>query len=480
MKNICVVTATRSEYGLLRWIIDILSKDKDVNLQIVATGSHLSKEFGMTYHFIEHDGYTIDAKIDMELHTEDLYSIPRSMGICAEKISYAFRSLKPDMIVILGDRYELLPIVNTALLFNIPIAHISGGDITEGAIDNEVRNAVTMMSSLHFPGTEESAVRLRRMLGMDENIYVVGEPGLDSFLRHQLMTRSELAEQLNLNASKQWMLVTLHSETKESLDYNLQMTENLYNVMIGQKNVQFVVTKANADFGGSQINKYWDAKQDDDVRVVASLGQLRYLSFMSQVECVLGNSSSGIVEAPFLGIPVVNIGNRQKGRHICKNVICCGISQQEIEKAISYIVDYRLIDKFWGDGHASEQIVQHIKDYLPQEYQQADVKVYEVNKRNGIIQDGLVVRQKGVAVSPMLYLDAYDYSYPETALKKTARDYVDIVANGQNLIEMLVEKMKGEENILNRVTLRAINRERNTVFLADKPYMKLRILHSIR
>ena len=180
MKNICVVTATRSEYGLLRWIIDILSKDKDVNLQIVATGSHLSKEFGMTYHFIEHDGYTIDAKIDMELHTEDLYSIPRSMGICAEKISYAFRSLKPDMIVILGDRYELLPIVNTALLFNIPIAHISGGDITEGAIDNEVRNAVTMMSSLHFPGTEESAVRLRRMLGMDENIYVVGEPGLDS------------------------------------------------------------------------------------------------------------------------------------------------------------------------------------------------------------------------------------------------------------------------------------------------------------
>ena len=336
MKNICVVTATRSEYGLLRWIIDILSKDKDVNLQIVATGSHLSKEFGMTYHFIEHDGYTIDAKIDMELHTED----------------------------ILGDRYELLPIVNTALLFNIPIAHISGGDITEGAIDNEVRNAVTMMSSLHFPGTEESAVRLRRMLGMDENIYVVGEPGLDSFLRHQLMTRSELAEQLNLNASKQWMLVTLHSETKESLDYNLQMTENLYNVMIGQKNVQFVVTKANADFGGSQINKYWDAKQDDDVRVVASLGQLRYLSFMSQVECVLGNSSSGIVEAPFLGIPVVNIGNRQKGRHICKNVICCGISQQEIEKAISYIVDYRLIDKFWGDGHASEQIVQHIKDYL--------------------------------------------------------------------------------------------------------------------
>lgn len=364
MKNICVVTATRSEYGLLRWIIDILSKDKDVNLQIVATGSHLSEEFGMTYRFIEHDGYTIDAKIDMELHTEDLYSIPRSMGICAEKISYAFRSLKPDMIVILGDRYELLPIVNTALLFNIPIAHISGGDITEGAIDNEVRNAVSMMSALHFPGTEESAARLRRMLGTDKNIFVVGEPGLDSFLRYHLMTRQELAEQLNLNPVKNWMLVTLHSETKESLDYNLQMTENLYNAMKSLKNVQFVVTKANADFGGSQINKYWDARQSGNVRVIASLGQLRYLSFMQQVECVLGNSSSGIVEAPFLGIPVVNIGNRQKGRHMCENVICCGIAQHEIEKAMNHIADYHHIDKFWGDGHASEQIVQHIKNFF--------------------------------------------------------------------------------------------------------------------
>ena len=364
MKNICVITATRSEYGLLRWIIDLLSKDEDINLQIVATGSHLSEEFGMTYHFIEDDGYHIDEMIDMELHTEDLYTIPSSMGICAEKISYAFNRLNPDMVVILGDRYELLPIVSTALLFNIPIAHISGGDITEGAIDNEVRNAVTMMSTLHFPGTEEAAERIRRMLGTNNNIFTVGEPGLDSFLHYQLMNRSELAQQLNLDENKKWMLVTLHSETKESLDYNIQMSKNLYHAMLQQKNVQFVVTKANADFGGSHINVYYASQRNDNLRVVASLGQKRYLSFMHQAACVLGNSSSGIIEAPFLGIPVVNVGDRQKGRYMCRNVICCGIQQKNICDAISQIDNYRYVDNYWGDGHASERIVQHIREFF--------------------------------------------------------------------------------------------------------------------
>lgn len=364
IKNICVVTATRSEYGLLHWIIDFFSKDENINLQIVVTGSHLSEEFGMTYHFIEDDGYVINEKIDMELHTQDIYTIPRSMGICAEKISYAFRRLQPDMIVILGDRYELLPIVNTALLFNIPIAHISGGDVTEGAIDNEVRNAVSMMSAIHFPGTEESAVRLRRMLNTDTNIFAVGEPGLDSFLRYKLLSRPKLADQLNLDATRKWMLVTLHSETKETLDYNLTMARNLYQTMKRQQGVQFVVTKANADHGGSQINSFWDSVEEDNIRVITSLGQLRYLSFMYQVECILGNSSSGIVEAPFLGIPVVNIGNRQKGRHICDNVICCGIKQEDIQNSVVNISNYHHVDNFWGDGHASERIVKYIKNYF--------------------------------------------------------------------------------------------------------------------
>ena len=160
MKKVCVVTAARSEYGVLRWIIDLLFHDSDIELQLIVTGSHLSKEFVMTSHFTEEDGYQIDEKVDMELSPSDLYSIPRSMGLCAERIGYAFSRLKPDLIVVLGDRYELLPIASTALVLNIPIAHISGGDVTEGAIDNEVRNAVSMMSTLHFPGTVDAAKHL--------------------------------------------------------------------------------------------------------------------------------------------------------------------------------------------------------------------------------------------------------------------------------------------------------------------------------
>jgi UDP-hydrolysing UDP-N-acetyl-D-glucosamine 2-epimerase len=344
--------------------MELIQQSPDMQLQIIATGSHMSEAFGLTYRFIEEDGFAIDEKIDMELHTEDLYSIPRSMGICAEKVSYAFRRLQPDLVVVLGDRYELLPIINTALLFNIPIAHISGGDITEGAIDNEVRNAVSMMSALHFPGTEESAARLRRMRGSDEHIHAVGEPGLDSFLRYEMMSRTELADSLCIHPDKKWVLVTLHSETKESLAYNTRMAEQLYEAIRQFPQMEFVVTKANADFGGSQINAFWDTLQDENVRVIASLGQRRYLSYMKQVCCVMGNSSSGIVEAPFMGIPVINMGDRQKGRHICRNVINTSIEAEDIVKAMQSVDDYKIVDTFWGDGHTSERIVSYIHEFL--------------------------------------------------------------------------------------------------------------------
>lgn len=364
MKKVCVITAARSEYGLLRWVIDEIHKDESLQLQLIVTGSHLSQDFGFTYHFIEEDGYKIDEKIDMQLQIGNVYSIPRSMGLCAEGMGYAFQRLRPDIIVILGDRYELLPIANTALLLRIPIAHISGGDITEGAIDNEIRNAISMVSTLHFPGTEDSKKRLSRMLGTTRNIFLVGEPGLDSFFKYELMTRKELALNLGLDENKKWMLVTLHSETKQSLAYNAAMVCGLYAAMKLEIDTQFVVTKANADIGGDLINTFWDAVHSENVYVFPSLGQKRYLSLMQQVVCVLGNSSSGIVEAPFLGIPVVNIGNRQKGRHVCRNVINCGIAQNVITEAIRHIKQYRCKDTFWGDGKASERIVEYIKNFL--------------------------------------------------------------------------------------------------------------------
>ena len=368
MKKVCIVTAARSEYGLLKWIIDGVHHDSELELQLVVTGAHLSEEHGLTYQFIEEDGYPIAAKVDMQLSSDDKASIVRSMGKCSEGIADALAKLNPDVVMLLGDRYELLPIVSASLVMGIPVAHISGGDVTEGAIDNEVRNAVSMMSAIHFPGVESSAENLRRMLGEGAPIYTVGEPGLESFLRFNLMSRSELAENIGLEVNKKWCLVTLHSETKVSLDENLEMVKNLFYAMQQTKDVQFVISKANADFGGMQINDFWDeavTRDESKYRLFTSLGQRRYLSFMCQAAGVIGNSSSGIVEAPFLGIPVVNIGDRQKGRHLCKNVIQCHRDKASIEDAFSKMLNQpKMVDTYYGDGHTSAFVIEKLKAWL--------------------------------------------------------------------------------------------------------------------
>lgn len=368
MKKVCIVTAARSEYGLLRWIIDEVHRSDDLELQLVVTGGHLSPEQGLTYKFIEEDGYPIAEKVEMLVSSVDEVGIAKSMGLCSISIADTFKRLSPDILVVLGDRYEQLSIVGTALVMGIPIAHISGGDVTEGAIDDEIRNALSMMSTLHFPGVEASADNLRRMRGTDKNIFAVGEPGLDSFLGMDLWTKQQLADDLRLNLNKHWCLVTLHSETKLPIEENLSMAKALFDSMLECNDCQFVITKANADLGGTSINNFWKEAicyDEDKFRLIPSLGQIRYLSFMREVDAVLGNSSSGIVEAPFMGTPVVNIGERQNGRYICKNVICCGRSKHEISKAIhKAMIAPRLIDKYWGDGHTSERIVKHIRDFL--------------------------------------------------------------------------------------------------------------------
>lgn len=367
MKKICIVTAARSEYGVLHWVIDEVNNDKNLELQLVVTGAHLSSEQGLTYKFIEQDGYTITAKVDMHLASDDKANLVRSMGVCSEGFADVFDNIKPDIVVVLGDRYELLPIVSAALVMRIPIAHISGGDVTEGAIDDEVRNAVSMMSSLHFPGVVDSAKNLHRMFGTEKNVFAVGEPGLDSFLRYKLWDKETTARELNLDLQKKWCLVTLHPETKISLEENVKIVQSLYASMIQIHDIQYIITKANTDAGGVAINEFWSdvASKNPNIQLFASLGQIRYLSFMKHADMVIGNSSSGIIEAPFMGTPVVNIGDRQKGRHICKNVICCGRSQEDILNAILKAKkSERIIDTYWGDGHSSERIVAEIKKYL--------------------------------------------------------------------------------------------------------------------
>ena len=218
MKKICVVTAARSEYGLLRWLIEDLRKSNEFDLQLVVTGGHLLNSQGHTIDQIRQDGNHISYVVDVGLDISTTALLAASMGRMAEGFADCFQRLQPDYLLVLGDRYELLPICNTAFVMRIPIIHLSGGDVTEGAIDDGIRNAVTMLATYHFPGTEQSAENISRMRGTNKNIWVVGEPGLDIFNRLPLWGRKALADNLGLNFSKKWILMTYHPETKESLE----------------------------------------------------------------------------------------------------------------------------------------------------------------------------------------------------------------------------------------------------------------------
>lgn len=365
MKKICFVTAARSEYGLLKWIMkDVLTSGK-FQFQLIVTGSHLLKEQGHTIDHILDDGFVVDEIVDEAIDTSSLEMVADTMGRIAQGFAKAFAKLEPDYIIVLGDRYELLPICNTAFVMRIPIIHLSGGDVTEGAIDDGIRNAVTMLADFHFPGTEESAQNIIRMRGSSDNVWNVGEPGLDSFYREKMLTRSELAKNLGLSENSRWALMTYHPETKQSLEHNLKVVQDCITALLKETEIQTVVTYANADYGGQQINEYLEKVAilyPEKIKVIPSLGHARYLSFMHQVGFVLGNSSSGIVEAPFLNIPVINIGDRQKGRHLCANVEQCKPETQDIlntvHKMASSPINENTSDlNYWGDGHTSEKVV---------------------------------------------------------------------------------------------------------------------------
>ncbi len=369
MKKICFVTAARSEYGLLKWLMKEVEESKEFEIQIVATGAHLLEEQGHTIDIITDDGFHIDEIVDAQLNTSSEESIADSMGRMAQLFSHAFARLSPDYLVVLGDRYELLPIVNTAFIMCIPIIHLSGGDITEGAIDDGIRNAVTMLADYHFPGTKDSANNIARMRGSDKRVWAVGEPGLDSFYREPLMSRKELADNLKLSEDSKWVLFTFHAETKESLDYNLNAVKSSIFLLSEINEIQIVATYSNADFGGKQINEFLEEAAEHNtkkIRVVPSLGNRRYLSYMKQVSFVIGNSSSGIVEAPTLGVPVINIGDRQKGRHQCKNIIQSCADKDAIKVAIDAAMNKTECpqDFYWGDGHTAERIIEILKKEL--------------------------------------------------------------------------------------------------------------------
>lgn len=368
MKKICVVTATRAEYGYLKWLMKDILADSELELQVIATGTHLDKTQGYTVDQIIADSIPVTEEVDVKLDNSSTKTICETMARYGSGFADVFSRLQPDVVVVLGDRYELLPICSTAFMMQIPIAHLSGGDVTEGALDDGVRNAVTMLATYHFPITEDCAKNIHRMRGEDKNIFVTGSTSLDFFNRTDLMSRKGLAENLGLDINKKWALCTLHSETKQDISYNVRMAENLVSAM---KEIlldfQIVITNANADLGGKEINELMDNVVKANPKkfvLVPSLGQKRYLSYMKQVEFVIGNSSSGITESPFLGIPTVNIGDRQKGRYRCENVIQSGIEKTEIQVAISKALcgKYSIKSNYWGDGNATEKILKVLKN----------------------------------------------------------------------------------------------------------------------
>lgn len=368
-KKICVITTSRAEYGVIRWLIEEINVSSNFELQLIVTGSHLSPEFGLTYKEIEKDNIKINNKIEILLSSSSKVGVAKGMGLCAISIAESFEKLNPRLIIVTGDRYELLPICNTALVMNIPIAHISGGDVTEGAIDNQIRNAITQMSNFHFPGTIESGKRIVEMGAVKETVFVVGEPALDNFNRLDQLSREQLSIDLGLDISKNWILMTYHPETNISLERNMIVLRNIVKCLETQNNCQIIITKSNADYGGYQINNFLDELKDVNnsrFKIFENLGQIRYINILKKVSFMIGNSSSGILEAPSIKCPVINVGNRQKGRLLSNNIINSTGELADLQSAISILDTPEFISGLaktqtpYGDGNSTNKIIEKL------------------------------------------------------------------------------------------------------------------------
>lgn len=334
MKRVCIVTGTRAEYGLLKPVIEKVYKSDELILQLVVTGMHLSLEFGLTYREIEEDGYPIASKIEMLLDSDTSAGITKSMGIAMLGFADYFAANKVDILVILGDRYEMLVAAIAAMMAEIPIAHIHGGEKTEGAIDEAIRHSITKMSHLHFTSTEEYRRRVIQLGEQPQYVYNVGALGVENALKVKLLCKDELERQINFKFLSPTIMVTYHPVTLET-DTSEEQFAEILSVIDKHKELSVIFTKANADMGGRIINKMIDEyveKNGNRCSAYTSLGQLRYLSALQFCDVVVGNSSSGLIEVPSFKIPTINIGDRQRGRVCADSVIHC--SNGEVESAL--------------------------------------------------------------------------------------------------------------------------------------------------
>lgn len=361
-QRICVVTGSRAEYGLLYWVLHDLRADPGVDLQIIATGMHLAPEFGLTVREILADGFVVNRRVEMLLSSDTPAGTAKSLGLGVIGMSDALEALQPNIVVVLGDRFEILAAAQACLIHRIALAHIAGGDVTEGAFDESIRHAITKMAQLHFVTNEISARRVRQLGEDPGRVHVVGSPGLDHLQRRPLLDRTALETALGAPLGLRNLLVTFHPVTLDGDDGLGAFNELLAALDTLDRQTVLWFTRPNADAGGRTLRRRlddWVTQNADRVRVHTSLGQLRYLSLMAQVDAVVGNSSSGLYEAPSFGIATIDIGDRQGGRFAATSVLRCPAQREAISDALAraLALDCRDVVNPYGDGASAARIV---------------------------------------------------------------------------------------------------------------------------
>jgi UDP-hydrolysing UDP-N-acetyl-D-glucosamine 2-epimerase len=370
--KVCVVTATRAEYGLLKPLLRAVAAAPDLDLQLVVTGTHLSPEFGYTAKEIIADGFSIDEQVEMLVSSDSSVGVCKSMGLAMIGYGEALGRLKPDIMVVLGDRYEILCAAAASAAHNIPIAHLHGGEVTEGAVDDAFRHAITKLSHLHFTSTEPYRQRVIQLGEQPDRVFNVGAIGLDSIRVTKFMSVPEIGDSLGFDLSPGYLLVTYHPETIVEADaaHDVRL---LLDTLLNSYDGKILVTGANADKGGRAINQALQEianAHSERVCVVSSLGQLRYLSAASHAHAVVGNSSSGIIEVPSLKTPTLNIGARQHGRIRADSVIDVPLDAAEITAALDMFKSPEFQRKIeltvnpYGDGHTADYVMEHLRQHL--------------------------------------------------------------------------------------------------------------------
>ena len=371
MRKICVITGTRAEFGLLRPLIELIANDNKLQLQLIATGMHLSPEFGYTLNEITDAGFVVDKKVECLLSSDSSIGVSKTIALAISGFADALAELTPDLVVVLGDRTEILGAVIATAMANIPIAHLHGGETTEGAYDEAIRHSITKFSHLHFTSTEAYRKRVIQLGEHPDTVFNVGAIGLDAIKKLPLLDKASFEQAIGFKLKERNILITYHPVTLEK-EAPIETFENILTALDELTNTALIFTHANSDKNGRIINKMiteYVSDHKDKAVEFKSLGQLRYLSALQFVDFVIGNSSSGMTEVPAFYIPTINIGDRQKGRINCESVINSNNSLEDIKKSITFALDKTFREKIqqqellYGNGTAAEKILQIIKEH---------------------------------------------------------------------------------------------------------------------